>query len=298
MIPFSLKAITLSTLVATGLAAHGYRRKSLSPSGALTAWIVGFSILSCGLRGFLLILFYQLGSSATKYRKDEKRKLDSTAAESSCRGPEQVLACSFLATIFSLFHAYWIGEEKYIDFSDDALSAALSCAVIAHHSTCCADTLASEFGILNRNDPRLITRPWMKVPPGTNGGVTFNGFCWSIIGGVLIGIDAFFCDGLTLGFDFGESGIALTYFTSLSLFGGLSGLLGSVLDSYLGATLQASYYDNEKKLSYCGSKEGTSLPRDLKLVSGNDILSNAQVNFVSIILTCYVSAKYLGPLFF
>jgi hypothetical protein len=52
------------------------------------------------------------------------------------------------------------------------LASQLTCAIIAHHATCLADTLASELGILSKNPPFLITQPWKRVPSGTNGGKT------------------------------------------------------------------------------------------------------------------------------
>ena len=251
--------------------------------------------MGCGYRGFLLILFYQLGSSATKYRKKDKQKIDAEAAEGSIRGPEQVLACSFLATLLSCLHAYSIGEEQIINFnSGNPLASRLACAVISHHACCCADTLASELGILVKSNPFLITKPWKKVPPGTNGGVTYVGFIWSAIGGALIGMGAFVCDAFTTGFNFGHYQ-SEKYFLLNVIFGALTGLIGSVLDSILGATVQASYFDPDKKLMYCGKREGRSMPKNLDVVCGFDVLTNAQVNFVSILLCTYISAYCIGP---
>jgi uncharacterized membrane protein len=50
------------------LSGHGLRKKSLSPSGALAAFVVGFLMMSGGVRifGVALIGFYLAGSRATK----------------------------------------------------------------------------------------------------------------------------------------------------------------------------------------------------------------------------------------
>lgn len=55
-------------LIATVLAVHGWRRKSLSPQGAVAAFVVGFLMLSIPLRAFgiSLLVFYIAGSRATK----------------------------------------------------------------------------------------------------------------------------------------------------------------------------------------------------------------------------------------
>jgi uncharacterized membrane protein len=111
MLPFRPPSILLGVLVATLLAWSAVKRKSLSPSGAVAAWFVGFLSLATGLRGFVLLFFYQIGSSATKYKKTIKQQRDATAAESSARGASQVLACSVIAVILSLVRAWYCGEE-------------------------------------------------------------------------------------------------------------------------------------------------------------------------------------------
>lgn len=65
-------------LIATLLAVHGLRKRSLSPSGAVTAFLVGFTTLSTKLRvfGISLIVFYAIGSRATRVGKALKAKLE------------------------------------------------------------------------------------------------------------------------------------------------------------------------------------------------------------------------------
>ena len=43
---------------------------------AIAAFAVGFLSVWTGLRGFNLLVFYQIGTTATKYKKDIKAKLD------------------------------------------------------------------------------------------------------------------------------------------------------------------------------------------------------------------------------
>ena len=251
-----------------------------------------------------------MGTKATKYKKEIKEKLDVTALESSVRGPSQVLACSALAVLCSLTHSYYFGKEKSIgklslssfillilfscyifdrqsfllDFRMYPNESQLACAVISHYAVCLGDTLASELGLLSTRQPVLITMPWRKVPAGTNGGVTILGFVWSSLGGVLIAF-------ATITLDF-VSGLEI-HPLFLITFGSVCGIVGSGLDSILGATLQVTFYDKDSK-RVCCSFQGKKCTH----VSGLDILSNAQVNFISVVIVTAFGGLFLGPRLF
>ena len=49
-----MKALAVASLMAY----RGLKRKSLTRSGAVAAFLVGFLSLSCGPRGSLMLLFY------------------------------------------------------------------------------------------------------------------------------------------------------------------------------------------------------------------------------------------------
>ena len=172
------------------------------------------------------------------------------------------------------------------DFSESPLASSLSCAVLAHHATCLADTLASELGMLARQKPILITAPWRQVPPGTNGGITFSGTLWSAAGGAAMGIGTVMIDAV--------SGIKV-YPIKTVMYGLLCGLLGSSIDSFLGATLQVTYYDEDKRLVYSRKDQA---PSSAKLISGIDFLSNAGVNFVSVMATTALGGMFIGQIIY
>ena len=104
------------------LSVHGLRKKSLSPSGALTAFVVGLLMMAGGTRvfGVALIGFYLIGSRATKCEfslllelvssrllkgtfskhtvgKDRKARLEDGYHEGGYRSGWQVLSNSFTA---------------------------------------------------------------------------------------------------------------------------------------------------------------------------------------------------------
>ena len=62
MQPFTQSSMMKACAIAMLMAIRGVKRNSLTPSGAVAAWVVGFASISCGLRGFLLLLFYMVSS--------------------------------------------------------------------------------------------------------------------------------------------------------------------------------------------------------------------------------------------
>lgn len=289
MKPFGIVATASATSVALFFSWVARRKKSLTPSGAKAACAVGYLSIWTGARGFNLLVFYQIGTMATKYKKDLKAKIDGTVATtgSQARGPGQVLACSLLSVTLGLIHGICCGAEAPINYKEAPLAAALSCAIVAHHATCLADTLASELGILNKAPPVLVTKPWKTVPAGTNGGVTPMGFFWSALGGGIIGASTIALDKL--------AGLPQLNILPTLTFSSTCGLVGSLLDSVLGATIQQTYYDPDSKLVF---QEEDTKPASVKLVNGLNILTNEQVNLVSVALTTGLGGWVLGPLFF
>ena len=139
-------------------------------------------------------------------------------------------------------------------------------------SCSCGDTWASEVGSAIGGAPILITtlRP---VPRGTNGGITMVGLACSLAGGLLIGASYYFA---LLVFSITDS---CTPQWIIVIIAGTAGLLGSLIDSLLGATLQYSGYSEEIKKVVNAPGVG------IKRISGYNIIGNHAVNFVSALLT-------------
>ncbi|KAN0078251.1 Integral membrane protein DUF92 domain containing protein [Tylopilus felleus] len=296
------------------LSVNGLKSRKLSPSGAVTAFVVGFAIMSTHVRavGVSLILFYLLASKATKQGKQRKAQLEAGYHGSGNRTGWQVLcnslaafvACVIWSVKFTPDALPWSllaravhvprGPEVYDSDSwcpaspaiADGLSRALVFVTLGQFACCLGDTLASELGILSSSPPVLITT-FKKVPPGTNGGISVGGTIASAIGGCIVGLAQFVSLVLENTACRAEWTILLP---TLIGWGSAAGVLGSMLDSLLGATLQRTRYSTDKKW-ILQDESVTDTNETIKVISGINVLTNNQVNLVSSIVTALVVAS-------
>lgn len=95
----------------------GKKKGSLSISGCLAAFFVGFISLGISYRfGLILLLFYYTSSKITRYKESEKSKLESDYQFGGQRDAIQVLANSFLGTIVAIIYYVYIGEDSHVRF--------------------------------------------------------------------------------------------------------------------------------------------------------------------------------------
>ncbi|KAL0571985.1 hypothetical protein V5O48_009987 [Marasmius crinis-equi] len=297
-------------LLASLLGAHGIRKKSLSPSGATTAFLVGLSVFAGEIRvfGVACVVFYLTGSRATKFGKQKKAQLEDGYHEAGYRTGWQVVSNAFSAVIACLlwnvlftprsFQSRILGQPgvrenlfgllgaRPVEYGDwcpvdpsitNGWSRALIFAALGHFACCLGDTLASELGILSKSRPILITtlRP---VPPGTNGGMSIAGTLASIAGGSIIGATMALCL-VAENLKCRESWLEVCL--SLIGWGTVAGGVGSLIDSFLGATVQETRYSEEKKRIL---QDESVSKGPVKVISGWNVLTNNQVNVVSSVL--------------
>ncbi|KAI8822159.1 integral membrane protein DUF92-domain-containing protein [Fimicolochytrium jonesii] len=287
-----------ATALCAALAAHGLRKNSLSVDGAVAAVIVGFITFVCSgdrddfLFSGSLLGFYLLGSRATKFKQERKKELEEDFQVGGQRNAIQVLANGLTGTIICALHFYLVriqGEASTVCFGDvkgaGLLHTAAVLAYLGHYACCCGDTLASELGILNQGDPWLITTG-KRVPRGTNGGISPLGLAASVGGGVFVGIIG------AIGLPWTEGCPGRAPYLTIVALSGAAGLVGSLIDSMLGATLQKSVYNaRTKKITsdFRQLRKGEKA-EDLVHVSGKAILDNHQVNAISSLLTAVFTA--------
>lgn len=247
-----------------------------------------------------MILFYQSSSMLTKFRSETKARFEEDHKQGGQRSAAQVLACSFLGTLVAAAFACIIGEDNEpLNFDKYPLRSQLLCAYVGHYACCNGDTWASEIGILSPSSPRLVTVFFRRVVPrGTNGGMSWTGTGASIAGGAFIGV-GYTVVGFLLGIgDEGRREGWVPGWMFMCVVGATCGFLGSLCDSVLGGLLQPTWFCADRKRVVKHPREGEKeggRRGSVTLISGMDILTNEQVNVLSVLVTTLL-APMLGRL--
>lgn len=256
--PWSLILI-VGVMAVIGILA--FWKKSLDIGGAFSAVVMGVIVLWCTqLEGFLLLLLFFVGSNVVGRLSKRIRRQSSgelfIEQKGSRRDSMQVLANGLMATIGALM---WYNAGKLS-------SLVLFGAAIAEATS---DTFAGEIGRLSKKPPVSI-RTLTPVPKGLSGGITLLGTATAFISSLVIGLSWFI--------------FFSRYFASISqgLLGlsiiAITGFMGCIIDSYLGACAQAHYKDPETgELTEKEYKNG----QQLELVQGLRWVDNDMVNLLS-----------------
>jgi uncharacterized protein (TIGR00297 family) len=253
-IPRILAGFLLSLLIG-GLA---YRRRSLTPSGWLGAVLTGTLTFGFGgwSWGLTLIVFFVTSSALSHFRQGYKQRVAGEKFEKGGRRDLfQVLANGGVGALLALLYGL------------AGAPPALLALFVGIMATVTADTWATEIGVLNPHPPRLVTT-WRIVEPGTSGGITVVGTLASAAGALTIGLAVAVVASI-------EGGVVLLWLLPAALLGGVA---GSLADSLLGATAQATYGlpgggETERRVG------GDGMP--LPLLHGWRWMNNDMVNFLS-----------------
>jgi len=278
--PFRWVAATLVPVISASWG-HG---KNFSTSGALLALIVGFILTLANYSFFLsLLAFFVSSNRATKYKEEVKKSQDENCQAGRQRNWVDILCSSGMALELCLLYLIDIGSADLpIDFRHQYRASWFCCAVLGSLAARAGDTWATQIGsVLAWGNPRLITS-LSSVPRGTNGGVTFIGLISSFIGGLIIGLAYYI--GIMVSASSQDLNIAPDQLLVI-LIGGLGGLLGSIIDSVLGASLQFSGEDIKTGRIVEVAGQG------IVPIAGKMVLDNHSVNVISSILTALLLPK-------
>lgn len=269
----------LALLVAGG----GYAARSLTAGGAVGAVVVGTAVFGMGgvAWGVLLVVFFVTSSLLTKWHTGAKARAAAEFEKGGRRDLGQVLANGGVPAALAIVAALSPGVDTF-----PMLVGALAVAT--------ADTWATELGLLSRAAPRLITTG-RRVAPGTSGAVSPLGLAATVAGGAVIGGTA----GVLVAAGVpGAADMSATSVGAVGMAGPVgrsmligaarfvplaigAALAGSLLDSFLGATVQGLYrcascgVETERRVHRCG--EATTAVR------GWAFLNNDRVNLIAIV---------------
>ncbi|XP_029604104.1 transmembrane protein 19 [Salmo trutta] len=268
-----------SILVPLTLTTRALKKRSLDHSGALGALLVGFILTMANMSFFsALLAFFITSSKLTRWKEEVKKKLDSDYKEGGQRNWVQVFCNGGVPTELALLYMIEVGPgEMPVDFGKQYSASWMCLSLLGALACSTGDTWASEVGpVLSQTKPRLITS-WREVPTGTNGGVTPVGLLASFLGGLAVGV-AYYISQILLVRDLHLADPQWP----IIVYGAMAGLLGSMLDSVLGAHWQYSGYDESlgKVVNYASVTT--------KRICGKPILDNNGVNLFSSIIVALV----------
>jgi uncharacterized protein (TIGR00297 family) len=210
-----------------------YRVKFLTLSGSIATFILAGLIFSLGgIRWSVPILtFFILSSILSKWRKKKNEEVELYFEKTGVRDHMQVIANGGLGGILVVLNAIKPNELYYLIY-------------LATLSAVCADTWATEIGTWKKTSTYNILN-FRPIEQGVSGGISIIGTAGSVMGAAAIAFSGFAWNVIPVS----------QYFVLIIV----SGLFGSLFDSYLGATIQAQNLCvvckkvTEKKL-HCGSE--------------------------------------------
>jgi uncharacterized protein (TIGR00297 family) len=195
--------------------------KKLTIPASLTAGVIGFLInLGAGLPGIIMLgTFFVLGILATSHKKELKVVLGEHQPE---RKPGQVFANGGVAAIMATL--------LYLDPANNMVYRMMMAASLASAT---ADTLSSELGMVyGQRFYNILT--FRKEAKGLDGVISMEGTLSGAAGSLVIAL----IYALSFGIDAG----------CIVIF--LSGILGNLVDSILGATLERKRFMNNDVVNF------------------------------------------------
>lgn len=201
----------------------GYYARLLSFSGMFASALLGTLLtVTVGWQGLLLLaVFFASSSGWSKWKVQKKEGAEEKSAKKGRRDAQQVAANGGPAALFAIGYAL-SGNDLWLAGYAAALAAAN------------ADTWASEIGVLSRSNPFSV-RTFKQVEPGTSGAVSLLGMAATVSGSLTIALTAWAV----------YPEIIPAWIVAITL----AGVLGSLIDTWLGAYVQVEY-----RCKVCGLK--------------------------------------------
>ncbi len=260
--------LLIGVLFAAIISVSSYLARFLTLSGSIAQFILGTILL--GLGGWqwtvpVLVLFV-LSSLISTIGKRRRADADSLFEKSSRRDGWQVIANGGVAAAITLIWFFTRSEVLYVAYLG-AVAAAT------------ADTWGTELGTLSRSSPILVTT-FERVESGRSGAISLLGTFAGVAGSFTIWLSA-------LPWLSSTQHVNILF---VSLFGGM---IGSLADSFVGATLQAQY-----RCVVCRklTERFTHCKQRTQIVSGFPWIGNDHVNLICTIIGAAIGLYLYGLL--
>jgi len=222
----------IGLLAAAAIAYLAHRVQALNLNGAIAASVLGTIVFGLGGVDWALIMltFFISSTAFSKLFDLRKGSLGLDFSKGSRRDAWQVLANGGMAGFLVLIY-FTISRHS----PESDLTAYLWIGFASSLAAANADTWATELGLLNPGKPLLIST-LQKVPKGTSGAVSLVGTLASLGGSALVGGVAVLI--FTTGWGPSQEIGSIAQFLIITT----SGMIGALIDSTLGATIQSVYY--------------------------------------------------------
>ena len=229
-------SFTVGTAFALIVAALSYKARFLNAGGAVLTFVLGSVVFGLGGWSFTvpILTFFILSSLLSKVGRRRRDPVLDVFEKHSTRDLAQVLANGGVAGVLVLIWFYTRLPELYVLY-------------LASLAAVTADTWGAELGVLSGLKPRSVVS-WQPVAIGTSGGVTVAGILGGLLGALVIGLSGWLSAGQQFASLWGARLLGIVM---------AAGLLGSLVDSFLGATVQAQHRCVKcgkvtEKLIHCG----------------------------------------------
>ena len=264
-LPYSFWYLALLMLAFSLVA---FTAKQLTASGSAVAFFVGFGITYFLGFGALttMLLFFLFAGVLSKFAKIRtKGDTGSIQKKGSTRDGMQVFANGGMALVAAVLYGLSPSIVPLVMFASSVAEAA-------------SDTFAGEIGILSKGQPiSIITGRKMK--PGLSGAVSALGSIAGLLGSLFIAL-------YWMSNFFPIEGKSFAYASVVAI----SGFFGCLMDSVLGATVQAHYYDQERD---CLTEHPTVQGKKLPLERGVRWIDNDLVNLMSNVIATLLGASLI-----
>ncbi len=248
----TISHITVTIVLSFSIAIISYFLKFLTKSGAYAILSLAFVIYGIGSWQWTvpIFTFFIFSSVLSKIRKSKNQIVESFFEKPGQRDYIQVFANGGTAGILIIIYFFTGNAIVYILY-------------VASISSVCADTWATEIGTMKQNKTYSILN-FREIDQGVSGGISFVGLFGSFLGAILISLSSIYWVNINNVF----------YIFVIAA----SGVFAGLVDSLLGAVLQAQY-----KCKVCSSITEKRVHCNKKTIKNHGIywINNDAVNFLS-----------------